>query len=322
MIAISTNQNFDVDGVEKLLINDSDKPLPPLNALRAFDAAGRHLNFRIAAEELGVTQGAVAQHIRGLEAYLGLKLFDRLPRTLALTGNGHRYHAEISRAFAIMHTATRTLQPQATHLTISTTPTFAAKWLIPRLSDFAAENPQIELRIVATEKASNFHSDGVDLAVRQTSSSFAAGLLADLLFKQDIVAICSPGLLSNFPDRLNVGDLDRLVLIHDSHNLWPEYLKTVFGHETPDPPKNVRLNQTALAIDAALSGQGIALASRFLVEQDLAAGRLVQPFGHVLRGTRDFYLVSPRDGKNQAACDQVRTWMLKWRETETASARD
>ncbi|WP_430473966.1 LysR substrate-binding domain-containing protein [Thalassospira lucentensis] len=291
----------------------TDSQIPPLNSLRAFDAAGRHLNFRIAAEELGVTQGAVAQHVRGLEAYLGLTLLDRLPRGVALTENGQRFHAEISRAFEIIRNATQTLQPQSTHLTISVTPTFAAKWLIPRLPDFTAENPQIELRIVATEKASNFHSDGVDLVVRQTGTSFAAGLLADLLFKQDIVAICSPGLLADFPDRLEIGDLDRLVLIHDSHNLWPEYLKTVFGHEIPDPAKNVRLNQTALAIDAALSGQGIALASRFLVEQDLAAGRLVQPFDHVLRGTRDFYLVSPRDGKNPAACHQVRQWMLKWR---------
>lgn len=308
--------------VEKLLPIGSDNHLPPLNALRAFDAAGRCLNFRIAAEELGVTQGAVAQHIRGLETYLGLKLFERLPRTLALTENGHRYHAEISRAFAIMRNATQTLQPQSTHLTISTTPTFAAKWLIPRLPDFTAENPQIELRIVATEKASNFYSDGVDLAVRQTGSTFAAGLIADLLFKQDIVAICSPGLLADFEAPLKIDDLDRLVLIHDSHNLWPEYLKTVFGHEIPEPAKNVRLNQTALAIDAALSGQGVALASRFLVEQDLAAGRLVHPFAHVLHGTRDFYLISPRDGKNPAACHQVRKWMLKWRNTNPVPATD
>ncbi|WP_339860768.1 LysR substrate-binding domain-containing protein [Thalassospira alkalitolerans] len=289
--------------------------LPPLNGLRAFDAAGRHLNFRIAAEELGVTQGAVAQHVRGLESYLGLKLLDRLPRTLALTDNGQRYHAEISRAFTIIGNATQTLQPQSTHLTISVTPTFAAKWLIPRLTDFTAENPQIELRIVATEKASNFHSDGVDLAVRQTNSSFAAGLIADLLFEQDIISVCSPGAIAKFDRPLKVADLDQLVLIHDSHNLWPEYLKSVFGHEVPDRAKNVRLNQTALAIDAAFSGQGIALASRFLVEQDLAAGRLIQPFEHTLHAGRDFYLVTPRNSKNPAACNQVRQWLLKWRAT-------
>lgn len=303
-------------------MKNGETHLPPLNALRAFDAAGRHLNFRIAAEELGVTQGAVAQHTRGLEAYLGLKLFDRLPRSLALTENGQRYHAEISRAFAIMRNATQSIHPQSAHLTISVTPTFAAKWLIPRLPDFTADNPQIELRIVATEKASNFHSDGVDLAVRQTGSSFGAGLQADLLFRQDIVAICSPALLADIPHPPGIADMEQLILIHDSHNLWPEYLKVVFGHEIPDRAKNVRLNQTALAIDAALSGQGIALASRFLVEQDLAAGRLVQPFDHVLHGTRDFYLVTPRDNKNPVACNQVRQWLLKWRESAPPRLQD
>ncbi|MBX2832059.1 MAG: LysR family transcriptional regulator [Rhodospirillales bacterium] len=291
----------------------TDSQIPPLNSLRAFDAAGRHLNFRIAAEELGVTQGAVAQHVRGLESYLGLALLDRLPRGVALTENGQRFHAEISRAFEIIRNATQTLQPQSTHLTISVTPTFAAKWLIPRLPDFTAENPQIELRIVATEKASNFHSDGVDLAVRQTSSSFAAGLVADLLFEQDIISVCSPAIGAKFNLPLQITDLDQIILIHDSHNLWPEYLKLVFGHEIPDRAKNVRLNQTSLAIDAALSGQGIALASRFLVEQDLAAGRLIQPFEQRLRAGRDFYLVTPRDSKKPAACHQVRQWMLKWK---------
>ena len=255
----------------------ADSQIPPLNSLRAFDAAGRHLNFRIAADELGVTQGAVAQHVRGLESYLGLALLDRLPRGVALTENGQRFHAEISRAFEIIRNATQTLQPQATHLTISVTPTFAAKWLIPRLPDFTAENPQIELRIVATEKASNFHSDGVDLAVRQTSSSFAAGLVADFLFAHDIIAVCSPAIGAKFNLPLQIADLDQLILIHDSHNLWPEYLKLVFGHEIPDRAKNVRINQTSLAIDAALSGQGIAMASRFRVEHDLAAGSLIQP---------------------------------------------
>jgi len=294
----------------------TDTQIPPLNSLRAFDAAGRHLNFRIAAEELGVTQGAVAQHVRGLESYLGLALLDRLPRGVALTENGQRFHAEISRAFEIIRNATQTLQPQATHLTISVTPTFAAKWLIPRLPDFTAENPQIELRIVATEKASNFHSDGVDLAVRQTSSSFAAGLIADFLFEQDIISVCSPAIGAKFALPLQIADLDQLILIHDSHNLWPEYLKLVFGREIPDRAKNVRLNQTSLAIDAALSGQGIALASRFLVEQDLAAGRLIQPFKQTLHAERDFYLVTPRDNKKPAACSQVRQWLLKWRTAE------
>ena len=121
-------------------MNQSRPRLPPLNALRAFEASARHLNFRLAAEELGVTQGAVAQHVRGLEADLGIKLFDRLPRTLALTGVGRSYAAQLRRAFDLLTQATATLRPEPLRLTISVSPTFASKWLIPRLPDFTAKD--------------------------------------------------------------------------------------------------------------------------------------------------------------------------------------
>src|SRR5580700_3554040 len=129
--------------------------LPPLNALRAFEASARHLNFRLAAEELGVTQGAVAQHVRGLEADLAIKLFDRLPRTLALTGPGRSYAAQLRRAFDLMMQATAALRPEPLRLTISVSPTFASKWLIPRLPDFTTAHPEIELQILASESLSN-----------------------------------------------------------------------------------------------------------------------------------------------------------------------
>ncbi len=172
--------------------------LPPLNGLRAFDAAGRHLNFRIAAEELGVTQGAVAQHVRGLESYLGLKLLDRLPRTLALTDNGQRYHAEISRAFTIIGNATQTLQPQSTHLTISVTPTFAAKWLIPRLTDFTAENPQIEFADCGNGKRhQTFHFRRCWIwRLRQTNSIFRGrAKCPNCYLNGKSFPVCSPGAL-------------------------------------------------------------------------------------------------------------------------------
>lgn len=140
--------------------------LPPLNALRAFEVSARHLNFRIAAEELGVTQGAVAQHVRGLEADLGLKLFDRMPRALAITDQGRRYASQLRRAFELMTEATAALRPEPLRLTISVTPTFAAKWLIPRLPAFTSQHPDIELRIVASDSLSTFQGDGVDIAVR------------------------------------------------------------------------------------------------------------------------------------------------------------
>ena len=137
--------------------------LPPLNGLRAFAAAGRHLTFRAAADELGVTQGAVAQQVRGLEDHLNLRLFLREPRGLAFTEEGRTYHIAISRAFDQMADATDALRTAPSHVTISVTPTFASKWLIPRLSDFTEAHPGIDLRITATERVASFHADGIDL---------------------------------------------------------------------------------------------------------------------------------------------------------------
>ncbi len=168
------------------------RPLPPLNALRAFEVAARHLNFRLAAEEIGVTQGAVAQQIRGLEATLGLKLFDRHPRTLALTEAGRAYAVHIRRAFEMIAEATETLRPQPQHLTVSVTPSFASRWLIPRLPDFADAHPDIDLRILASDRLSDFQTDAVDLAVRHARPPFGPGLAADLLFEQCLIAVASP----------------------------------------------------------------------------------------------------------------------------------
>lgn len=141
--------------------------LPPLNGLRAFAAAGRHLTFRAAADELGVTQGAVAQQVRGLEDHLGLRLFLREPRGLAFTEEGRAYHTAISHAFSQLADATTALRSSPSRVTISVTPTFASKWLIPRLAEFTAAHPDIDLRITATERVLSFRADGIDLAVRQ-----------------------------------------------------------------------------------------------------------------------------------------------------------
>jgi LysR family glycine cleavage system transcriptional activator len=168
------------------------KQIPPLNGLRAFDVAGRHLNFRSAADEMGVTQGAVAQQVRQLEAHLGLPLFQRLPKGLAFTPAGRSYHARVANAFEDLRAATETLRPEPGKVLVSVTPTFAAKWLIPNLPDFSASHPEIDLRIVATEKVSSFHSDGIDLAVRQGNPPFGAALDAIRLFRQTIIAVAPP----------------------------------------------------------------------------------------------------------------------------------
>lgn len=284
----------------------SDVPLPPLNGLRAFAAAGRHMNFRAAADELGVTQGAVAQQVRGLEDHLGLRLFLREPRGLAFTEEGRAYHACVSRAFEQLVEATDALRSAPARVTISVTPTFASKWLIPRLSDFTEAHPGIDLRITATERVASFHADGIDLAVRQARPPFGASLRADLLFAQEVVAVCSPSLIVEDAP-LNAAGLARLTLLHDTHDLWPRYAEEAFGNAAK-PARRLRFNQTTLSLDAALAGQGVALASRFLVQRDLEAGRLVRPVSHVMAGGLDFYLLSPRQGVSSAGII-VRDWL-------------
>jgi LysR family glycine cleavage system transcriptional activator len=254
-------------------------PLPPLNALRAFEVAARHLNFRLAAEDLGVTQGAVAQQVRHLEAHLGLQLFQRTGRSLVLTEAGRGYAANLRRAFDLMAEATATLRPEPAKVTISVTPTFATRWLIPRLGAFTEAHPAIDLAILASDRMANFQSDGVDLAVRLGRPPFGPGLLAEPLFEQVLIAVAAPG-----------APRTRL---HDAHDHWPQFL-ALGGEDEAPPDRNLRFNQTAFAIEAALAGQGIALVPSFYVADDLTAGRLIQPMGQSLRTGADFHLVSPR----------------------------
>ncbi|WP_431320258.1 LysR substrate-binding domain-containing protein [Rhizobium sp. YTU87027] len=285
--------------------------LPSLNGLRVFEVVTRHLNFRLAAEEIGVTQGAVAQQIRGLEAELGLKLFDRLPRTLSLTEAGQSYVTNIRRAFELISEATETLKPEPLHLTISVTPTFASKWLIPRLPDFTATHPNIDLRILASDRIANFQTDAVDLAVRHGRPPFGPNLNAELLFNHIIIAVGSPLLVEKLGRPSQGDNLAHYPLLHDGHDLWPQFLELAFPHTPLAGAKNIRFNQTSLAIEAAIAGQGLALTSTFFVEDDLAAGRLLRVLPTELTVGTDFYVVSPRKPRHPASVAAVRNWLAR-----------
>jgi LysR family glycine cleavage system transcriptional activator len=282
--------------------------------LRAFDAAGRRLSFRSAAEELGVTQGAVAQHVRQLEAQLGVVLFERVPKGLAFTSIGRSYHNRVSGVFADLRAATAELKPEPNKVIISVTPTFAAKWLIPNLPSLTTAHPNIDLRIMATEKVSSFHSDGIDLAVRQGSPPFGASLDVTLLFKQSLVAVAAPMFADEGDSQFGPEALSKVAKIHDSHDLWSSYLAQL-GVKNQSA-RHLRLSQTSLAVDAAIAGQGVALVSRFLVTHDLEAGRLVE-VGPVWDEDRsDFYVLMLRTAKNNQSVTNVLKW-LKSRSTLT-----
>lgn len=279
--------------------------IPPLNALRAFVAAGEHMSFRAAADSLGVTQGAVAQQVRRLEHHLGLALFHRLPRGLSFTSAGRSYHARIQSAFDTMREATATLRPTPSKVLISVTPTLAAKWLIPNLPSLTERHPDIDLRILATERLSSFHSDGIDLAIRLGTPPFGASLDTKHLFSHEVIAVAAPGLVKSRALPLSPNELLALPQLHDTHDLWPRFLKQAGAESTP--PRGLRFSQTSLAIDAAVSGQGVAIAAKVLLATDLAEGRLVQLLPTSLKGDGDFYLLGKRHPSTGVRA--VRNWL-------------
>ncbi|RQR40181.1 transcriptional regulator GcvA [Burkholderia sp. Bp9143] len=283
---------------------------PPLNALRAFEAAARHLNFRLAADELGVTQGAVAQQVRHLEDAVEVQLFRRLPRGLALTREGLEYFSSVQRALQIISDATDALGQRPTVLAVSTTPSFASKWLIPRLSDFGRLHPDIEVRVIADERLASFRADGVDIAIRLGKPPFPAGLVAERLSPLDIFAVASPKLLDSGPPIRNPADLSKHVLLHDAHDLWPEFIDKLGGKGLADPTKGPRFSQSLLAIDAAVAGQGIALTSEPLVERDIAEGRLRRVFDFSFPMSLGFYVVFPQANAHSEALEAMRSWLF------------
>ena len=264
--------------------------LPTLNALRMFDAAARRLNFARAAEELNLTQGAVAQQVRRLEVDLGRKLFIRRARGLELTEDGRVYAADIRRAMAIIEDATRSLGAEPQTLTISVPPSFATKVLVPNLPAFSKAHPDLQVKIQASEAITRFAADAVDLAVRQGAPPFGAGLTATQLCPLGLRALCSPDYARNKPKLIMGPALQNHQLIHDGHAHWDSVLQMAGVREEA---QGLRFNQTALALDAAANGQGVVLAPAILAQNDIASGRLVEVWRSDEVSAEGYYLIHP-----------------------------
>lgn len=288
--------------------------LPPLNGLRAFEVSGRHLSFRSAAKELGVTQGAVSQQVRGLEDHLGIRLFFREPRGLVFTEEGRTYHELVTRTFSQIALGTSYLKPSPSKVTISVTPTFAAKWLVPRLSRFTKAFPDIDLRIEATARNLSFRADGIDIAVRQGRSPFGASLSADLLFRDEIIAVCAPTYAPCLNSSVDASWLSHATLLHDTPHLWRHYAELVQG-KPPLSSRRLVFSQTSLGIDAAVNGQGVTLASRCLVWAELKTGLLISPDPTTLQTGQDFHVLVARSSTS-AAPMAVREWLLNIAQVE------
>lgn len=291
--------------------------LPSLSALRIFEVVARHLNFRLASEELGVTQAAVAQQIRGLERTLQVRLFERLPRGLALTDAGRSYGNTVRSAMNMLDEATRRLRHAPSHITVSVTPTFASKWLIPRLGELAVRYPTLDLRVLATDRQSHFHTDGVDLAVRFGRPPFGPGLEHALLMAPEIIAVASPSLVAEVGPLDDFATLEGCVVLCDAHDFWPSFRALAYPGHPVACARTVQFNQTSLAIDAAIGGQGIALADRAFVHQDIDAGRLVQVAQQHLVLDKAFYLVWPRNGRSAERLQ----WVIDWLKSHAANRK-
>jgi len=284
--------------------------LPQLNALKAFDAAARHESFTRAAEELCVTQGAVSHQVKALEEELGVKLFNRERQRLVITEAGREYLVVVRDAFDRIAVGTeRLVQRQSSGvLTVSTSPDFAAKWLVHRLGRFAEAHPTIDLRVSATMHHVDFAREDVDVAVRHGDGRWP-GLDVARLCSEQLFAVCSPKLVSARTRISGPADVVKFPLLHlDNREGWSKWLAAAGA--ASDLTRGPILNRASMLIDAAVDGQGVALARTTLAAWDLLANRLVRPFGLALPLSKSYWIVCP---KATAALPKImifRGWLL------------
>lgn len=296
--------------------------LPPLTTLPSFEAAARHLSFSKAAEELHVTHGAVSRAIRHLEDRLGVRLFVRETRAVRLTPVGAAYAADVREALDHLAGATIAATGQQTSgvLNVSTLDSFAAKWLVPRLFRFRRLHGDIDVRLSTTEKLANFVSDGLDIGIRYGRGRYP-DLKAELLLEEDVSPVCSPKLLEAPHPLRTPADLKHHTLIHDDFHIdWAVWLRTA-GVEGVDPYRGPTFYSSGHAVQAAIMGDGVALGRSALVADDLAAGRLVQPFSFHLPAGQAYYVVYPPRALQRYKVKAFRDWLVAEAEsTRTADA--
>ena len=295
------------------------RPLLPLNALRAFESAARHLNFSRAADELSVTPGAVSQQIRLLEDTVGGPLFRREARGLALTDLGRAAAPLLREGFDRLMDASALLRepPRRRQVSVSVTPSFAAKWLMPRMDDFHAAHPEIEVWISADLEPVNLHEGAADLAVRYGPGGYE-GYISERLMGETVLAVCAPQLTQGARPIRSPQDLIDHTLLHDatqdddpSRPDWAMWLKAR-GVRHPAPSRGSRFNQSSLLIEAAVAGRGVALAKRALAQADLDAGRLVAPFadGSESLGFA-YHVILPRDRPSPPGASLFAQWLKR-----------
>ena len=285
--------------------------LPPLPAIRVFEAAARHENFTAAANELGLTQAAVSYQMRVLEERLGTALFRREKKRVKLTEAGRRAAGEISRAFDVLDGAFAQLRTESdAMLTVSTSTTFANTWFARRLGVFQMANPGMAVRLVASDALVDFAADEVDVAVRSGRGQWP-GLVADHLIDIDFTPMCSPGFLAAHGGRLEPADLLTLPVISPHDDWWGVWLREA-GVDVPGGSirPGMRLDSQANEGAAAIAGQGIAVLTPFFWRDDVAEGRLVRPFTQVTSLGHGYWFVCAEHRRRMPKIKRFREWLL------------
>jgi LysR family glycine cleavage system transcriptional activator len=285
--------------------------LPPLKALLAFSAAARHGSFSQAAEELGVTPSAISHQIQQLEEFLSVRLFQRHAGRAVLTSAGRTYAKEVSDGFETIANATDLVAPQTRrgHLVVASSPSFAAKWLQPRFPDFLEAHPDIRLRLSTLSDRDDIEAIQFDIAIvygaRPDTKKHVEPLLTERLRP-----LCSPA-LATAAGLSHPADLARVTLIHSANALtWTEYFRQI-GEGGLRPEKEIWLDRSAMALDAAVTGLGVVLESDVLASEELRAGRLIAPFGDFdfAVETTTYYLVRSASRRNSAQISAFENWL-------------
>lgn len=307
-----------------------NRHLPSLNALRAFEAAARHLSFTKAAMELCVTQGAVSRQIKVLEQQLKTSLFRRLPRAIELTPNGSLYLATVREAFDMIEGASRRLTRTGSLrvLTVSVLPTLAMNWIIPHLHEFNEVHPDVEIHMVTSINPVDFDAD-IDMAIRvgspHPSGSDKNLARIDLVMTEDwsgiemeelmtdaIVPVCAPSLLPGPPALHSIEDLRFQTLLHNATrpHAWADWLNASGTHSVPSD-RGPSFGHFFMAIEAARQGKGVACVPDVLVAADLASGRLVAPFPRPATSTGAYYILYRRQRRELPQLRAFATWLMQ-----------
>lgn len=299
--------------------------LPPLNALKAFEAAARHLSFRLAAEELRLTPSAVSRHIKVLEDVLGVRLFERGYRKVQLTKSGEAYASSLEGLFDRMADATAVISGRPVNvasrpLIIATYPTFALRWLTPRWGRFLAQHPSLRTRLVTTTTVPDCYRDGCDAAI-WFGATPPADHAAFRLAPAEVSPLCAPQLCTGdaSPPLTQVGHLRNHTLLHSDLRAmdWRLWLSaaveageaTEAGIEDIDPDKGIRLENANLAYQSALAGGGVVIGFNLLLVDEIGASRLVRPFRTVRQSHRSFWLIWRNERRPDSRIEVFKSWI-------------